>query len=300
LRVLRPSQDPRQIRLEASVQNTLAGLGYPAPRAGFVETDRAPLGGAFMVMAQLEGRPLAQGFDIAVSGGTAGRLLRQLADVPRVAARIAALWGEMHARLHALPVDAIARGLEADGIDTAAIAFDTRLANLAAGIREFGLAELVPVLDWLRSNRPTAAPQLALCHGDFHPLNILASEAGVTGVIDWSGAAIAEPAFDVGSTVANLSTVPLGGPKLLRPVMRGVITLVLRRYLAAYRRLRPIDDGAARYYQVFRCAAHRLGAARHTQAGGRGAGAHHLPGAQALINARIRSLTGIALAAARS
>ena len=53
---------------------------------------------------------------------------------------------------------------------------------------------------------------------------------------------------------------------------------------------------ATRYYQVFRCVAHRLGAARHTQAGGRAAGAHHSPAAQVLINARIRRLTGIALA----
>ncbi|HJQ55555.1 MAG TPA: hypothetical protein VJ890_01525, partial [Vineibacter sp.] len=33
LRALRPLRDPRQIRLEAAIQNALVAQGYPAPRA---------------------------------------------------------------------------------------------------------------------------------------------------------------------------------------------------------------------------------------------------------------------------
>jgi len=63
------------------------------------------------------------------------------------------------------------------------------------------------------------AREATICHGDFHPLNILADKNQTTGVIDWSNAVIAEPAMDVGSAIANMSAVPLlcHGRCALRP-----------------------------------------------------------------------------------
>jgi hypothetical protein len=60
LRLLGPQHDPARVLRERVTQNTLAGLGYPAPRVLLACSDRAPLGGAFLVMERLPGAPLLQ------------------------------------------------------------------------------------------------------------------------------------------------------------------------------------------------------------------------------------------------
>jgi aminoglycoside phosphotransferase (APT) family kinase protein len=291
LRRLRPQQHPRQAKLEGAVQNALAGLGYPVPRAHVVECDPSVLGGAFLVMDEVAGEPLAKGLDLAVSGAGAGRLLRLLAEVPGKLAAMTALWAETHARLHALPPEPIAEALEQAGLPLVACSFEGRLTAMESAIANLGLGALQPVLGWLRVHRPAAPQRLALCHGDFHPLNILAEGGRVTGVIDWSNATLADPAFDLGSTEANLRTVPMGGPPAMRPVMRGLILYALRRYRSAYRRHRALDEVVVCYYTVFRCLAQLVGAASRRH--GPAAGAHDSPESQRLLTALIHRLTGI-------
>ena len=62
-------------------------------------------------------------------------------------------------------------------------------------------------IDWLLENRPPEPERLAVCHGDFHPLNILVQDGIVTGVLDWPGFIIADPALDIANTIV-LSTIP--------------------------------------------------------------------------------------------
>jgi aminoglycoside phosphotransferase (APT) family kinase protein len=50
LRLLGPQHDPARVLRERVTQNTLAGLGYPAPRVLLACPDAAPLGGAFLIM----------------------------------------------------------------------------------------------------------------------------------------------------------------------------------------------------------------------------------------------------------
>ena len=45
--------------IEAVLNNTLAGTGYPVPRVVAMESDVTVLGGPFMIMTRLAGRPLA-------------------------------------------------------------------------------------------------------------------------------------------------------------------------------------------------------------------------------------------------
>jgi aminoglycoside phosphotransferase (APT) family kinase protein len=84
LRVL-GAQDPgaRALR-EAVTQNTVASLGYPAPRTLLATADQSVLGGAFLIMERLSGEPLTK----------AG-----LFSVRRILL-------EMQLRLHALDADA--------------------------------------------------------------------------------------------------------------------------------------------------------------------------------------------------
>jgi Ser/Thr protein kinase RdoA (MazF antagonist) len=138
------------------------------------------------------------------------------------------------------------------GIDAGAITFEGQLARLRTIAERCDLIGLKPGLAWLDDHRPPKAREAAICHGDFHPLNILADKNQPTGVIDWTSAVIAEAAMDVGSAIANMSAVPLPLPWALRVAARRVIGAALRRYERTYRALRPLDDRAVLYYQVFR------------------------------------------------
>jgi aminoglycoside phosphotransferase (APT) family kinase protein len=98
---------------------------------------------------------------------------------------------------------------------------------------------------------PPTQPEV-ICHGDFHPLNVMVQGERVTGVIDWPQAIAAEPAYDVAATrmlgrFANLSAspwvrAPLG---LARPLMLG-------RYALAYRAHRPLDERNIPYFEALR------------------------------------------------
>src|SRR5262249_44542216 len=81
---------------------------------------------------------------------------------------------------------------------------------------------LEPAMTWLFDHRPTTEQRRVICHGDFHPQNILMAHGTVTGVIDWPIATVAEPAFDVASTRVILESVPLellGIPPAFRVVL---------------------------------------------------------------------------------
>jgi uncharacterized protein (TIGR02172 family) len=80
----------------------------------------------------------------------------------------------------------------------------------------------------------------ALCHGDFHPENILLTARGPM-IIDWSSGTRGHPLADVGFTSllfrkANLPADTLGAVRLLFKVSR---RLLHRAYLSRYLRLRP-------------------------------------------------------------
>src|SRR5258708_4631110 len=59
LRLGRATIDPARMKLESVVQNTLAEMGYPAPRVMVTECDPSVLGGPFTVMTRLPGQTLA-------------------------------------------------------------------------------------------------------------------------------------------------------------------------------------------------------------------------------------------------
>ena len=59
LRLSHADADPGRVKLETVVQNTLAEMGFPAPRVMVTESDPGILGGPFMVMTRLSGQTLA-------------------------------------------------------------------------------------------------------------------------------------------------------------------------------------------------------------------------------------------------
>jgi aminoglycoside phosphotransferase (APT) family kinase protein len=244
LRLLGPHDHPARALREAVTQNTLAELGYPAPRVLLASADVAPLGGAFLVMERLPGKALTEAGPITI-----GRVLV-----------------EMQSRLHALDADVLLRALEREdrastassglSLDPGMMTRGGQLAQLERRIARGSLDGLGAGMAWLVARRPPEPERRVICHGDFHPYNILVSGTTVTGVIDWPNAVVADAACDVASTKSILSLAPLDmleAPWALRWLIRGLRPVMINRYLAGYQRSRPLDSSALAYYEAFCC-----------------------------------------------
>jgi aminoglycoside phosphotransferase (APT) family kinase protein len=296
LRLGHADADPNRVKLETVVQNTLADMGFPAPRVMVTESDSSILGGPFMVMTRLAGQTLAHGLETGLGGGTSlVARTRLLFSIPAILGGIIDEWVGVQIRLHQLPAEPLLRAVTAAGIDTRAITFEGQLARLNTIVERSNLVGLKPGLAWLRDHRPPQARAAAICHGDFHPLNILAENGQPTGVIDWANAVIAEPAMDIGSAITNISAVPLALPWPLRMAARQMIGAALRRYERAYRSLRPLDDEAVRYYQVFRAIAQLVGVGQARAARRKGSGGFHSAAGVSNLVALVKKLSGVSV-----
>lgn len=109
-----------------------------------------------------------------------------------------------------------------------------------------GLSESPLVPEDVRQRALTVLASLPdgdrLCHGDFHPGNIIATERGPV-VIDWPNAFRADPLADVARTLTllRLGSPPPSTSPVLLALIRGMRRLFLRAYQAEYRRRRPVD-----------------------------------------------------------
>lgn len=219
LRVFRAHHGPALVAREQATQNALADQRYPVPRVLLAALDPAALGGPFAVMERVPGRPL----------------LSRVVGMGRVLA-------EAQARLHALDPSPL-RGTLPD--------LGGYLDAMEGRIGAASLLGLTPLLDWLRARRPPPG-DVVVCHGDFHPQNVMVDGSTVSGVLDWANAVLTDPAFDVAATFTILRSVPAGvavpGPRGW--LAAGAQRLLAARYLAGYRRRRPVDPGRLAYYEV--------------------------------------------------
>jgi aminoglycoside phosphotransferase (APT) family kinase protein len=236
LRVLGPHNDPRRALREQAIQNALAAQGYPAPRAPLASADPGILGGGFLVMERLPGRTLLD-----------DRWLGMASVVVRA-----------QRRLHALDPAPVLEAVEAAVPGGGAIhTVEGHLAQMETRIVRGAHLGLAPALGWLRTNRPAVEGPRVVCHGDFHPLNILVDAGGqVTGVLDWPNVLFAERACDVAASHAILRHAPLDLaplPRHLRWVVRAAGLALVGRFMAGHRRAEPLDRGALRYYEALAC-----------------------------------------------
>ena len=248
LRIYRDASGPARAQREGSVQNAVGALGFPTPPVLLTCVDRGVLGGAFQIMRRLPGRVMLDAFFTP-------RLLR----MPRLLAAL-------HARLHGLDASGLRHALLDAGCGLDAVSVSGDLDSMQMRIAAGRLDGLHAGMEWLVAHRPAAATT-AICHGDFHPLNILLNGDGaVSGVLDWSWSKLDDPAWDVGATVALMTQGPVALPAVLRGVVAAARGWLVGRYLRAYAALRPLDLGAVRYYEALRCLAMLIEAGEHLQA----------------------------------
>jgi aminoglycoside phosphotransferase (APT) family kinase protein len=235
LRLYPPHDGPNRVVWESTVQNALADQGYPAARVYLKCTDASILGGVFFIMALLPGELM---------------MTLPFETIP-------GLVGKAHATLHSIDPGPLVRSMGEQGFAESAYSFGSRLQALrdAVGTHPW-LGEGV---DWLEEHRPPEPERLSICHGDFHPLNILVQDGQVTGVVDWPGFMVADPVLDIANTIM-LSMIPakhlLSVPDYDKfPEM----------YLGAYRAHRPLDFMYLDYYRARRCIIALLEGARGHQ-----------------------------------
>lgn len=99
---------------------------------------------------------------------------------------------------------------------------------------------------------------MAVCHGDYHPGNLLLTEAGSV-LIDWTGATRGDATADFARTtlMLRIGELPPGAPgiiRLLASVGRGVL---LRLYSRSYRKAMPVDNEMLEAWTIV-CVANRL------------------------------------------
>jgi aminoglycoside phosphotransferase (APT) family kinase protein len=234
LRLLDAHHDPSRALRERATQNALAELGYPAPRVLLASADSTILGGAFLIMERVVGDPL-----------------------PKVSVRaMVNVLAEMHLRLHDLDPESFLRAVAREALERQSFTFDSHLQHLADRAERGRLTGLAAGFEWLVCRRPPRDEPRAVCHGDFHPYNILMGPGGVTGVLDWPHAVVADPAFDVATTLTILKLVPLEISGLAAPtrwLANAARPLLVGGYLRLYRRRRPLDQTKLAYYEAAAC-----------------------------------------------
>lgn len=214
---------------ESTIQNVLASVGYPTAEVHFVCKDMSILGGAFFIMDYLPGK----------------LLMSASAEI------VPTILGGTHAELHQLNPEPLVKALKMQGIDEHGYSLDARLNWLQSKTKLHPW--LLDGYQWLCENRPPEPTQLSVCHGDFHPLNILVKDGAVTGVLDWGGFSIADPVFDIANTFVII-TIP--AKYLVQPPMD--LPAVdwdgfAARYLSEYQKYKTMDKTNLDYYIVRRC-----------------------------------------------
>ncbi len=215
LRLLRPGFDPADLDKEVRALEVARACGVPVPAPGErVEFD----GRSGVVLERIDGTDL----------------LTELGRAPWVVISGARMCGSVQARMHKCHVS------------------DERIPSLKHRLRRQLSSPLVPTdLASQAQERLDGLPDgNALCHGDFHPANVMRSARGAV-VIDWTNAMRGDPAADVARTLLLLGA---GEPPSYTPLMR-VLTKVGRGlfiwlYVGSYKRARPLDKAEVRRWAL--------------------------------------------------
>jgi aminoglycoside phosphotransferase (APT) family kinase protein len=209
---------------EASIQGWLADRGYPAPRVLEVFAPGELLDLPTQVMERAPGSIL---LDAARSSPW---------RVRRLCAQLAAV----HVQLHAMPSDGFP---ECDDL------LDRRLRLPRMVAETLDDPELRRALAQVEamSGSLADAPRV-ICHGDFHPLNVLVS-GDQTTVIDWTDAGVGDRHGDIARTLLLFELAAIAANSAVERAVLGFVGPMLSRtYRRAYERLSPIDDQRIRLW----------------------------------------------------
>jgi aminoglycoside phosphotransferase (APT) family kinase protein len=208
---------------EALVQAAVVAQGYPAPPVLAGGAGPRAADSWYFVMPCAEGAP-------PLSAVQAGALVRA---VPSLARRLPGLLADLAVRLHQLDPAPLRDALTSRPgwpVDV-----DDLVADIATAADRMDDVEHAAAIRTMLAARPQPEPRDVVCHGDFHPLNLIVGPAGAT-VIDWTAARLGPPAFDVAFTALVLAHPPIEVGRALRGPLHLAGRWLAHRFVAGYRR----------------------------------------------------------------
>lgn len=226
LRLLRTAPEGDPIGLERTATEAARTAGVRVPElAEEVEIEGRP----GLVMERLEGSDL----------------LTQMGSRPWTVVRTGKVTGRLHAGINSAPAPPVLPS----GKDALGAAIDLLSDELGA---------LGPPVRDVLAGLPDGG---ALCHGDFHPGQVMMSR-GEPVVIDWTNTVRGDPLGDHARTLVllRLGELPPGAPWPLVQLAKVARSLLLRSYESAYRETfrGEVDAGRLRRWEAVILAA-RLG-----------------------------------------
>jgi tRNA A-37 threonylcarbamoyl transferase component Bud32 len=202
LKLYREWCPPHWIKDEARIAQAVYDAGIPSPAAGEI--------------LDLNGR---QGLIYERIQGIS--MLQDMNARPWLLLKHARSLTELHVQIHQKSIDGLPKYKDR-------LRYDTRnTQHLGQDLGNKALAQLDALPD-----------SQTLCHGDFHPGNIILTPAGPI-VIDWMTASAGSPWADVARTSLLLSIGPKSAGKLVSPIIKIAIRLYYRAYLNRYHTLVP-------------------------------------------------------------
>jgi aminoglycoside phosphotransferase (APT) family kinase protein len=191
------------------------------------------------------GRDDGLGFPCIVMSRVAGGTLRS-GTTWSEKARIPALLAETLAQLHGLDSKRFEQALAEAGWPPRTTGLEATLDALAERAAPLASGGYAAAVAWLRSNRPAPSSPV-VCHGDFHPLNLVIREGRVSGLLDWSHALLADPEYDLAYCAQLFAWWPLPARGLLRHL---VGRPAAGQFIRGYRRLRPVNEDRYRWHEA--------------------------------------------------
>ena len=215
LRLLRSAVDEGKLQREALAMEAARSSGVRVPAVHDLTTVNGRPG---MVMERIDGPDL----------------LALVAQRPWKMFWAARVLGEAQVQLHA------ARGSSRLPELRVALRRHIESANLPEHLTRFAIRHL----DGLPDGE-------SLCHGDFHPGNIIVSEGGPV-VIDWTGATRGDADADLARSLLmfRIGELPPGSPAVLRTLATFARKIVASAYLRAYRRQRPLEMATVKRWDI--------------------------------------------------
>jgi len=210
LRLARTAALGAEVERERVALLAAARCGVPAP--------------AVLGRMDLDGRP-----GLVLERLHAHDLLAGMLRRPWQLARVPGALASQHALLHGTVAPAELPDLRSE------VAERLQSALVPPALRDAGLRALRALPDGER-----------LCHGDFHPGNVLRRRGGGYALIDWKAATRGDPAGDVARTRLLLlgAWIPGAGPRRLQALLAPFRRALYAAYLRAYRRRRHLERAA--------------------------------------------------------